>query len=142
MSWMTRWPGPFPLFVERAEGARFVDVDGHEYVDFCLGDTGAMFGHANPAVVDAVSAQLARGCTTMLASADSAWVGEEQARRIGLQPRPAATSARASTLRLSCMVLVSPRNRSAMVIGRCAAFAIPSQATGVIRRNCHRVIRW
>jgi len=46
MSWMTRWAGAFPLFVERAKGARFTDVDGRSYVDFCLGDTGAMTGHA------------------------------------------------------------------------------------------------
>ena len=42
MAWMTRWPGAFPLFVDRVAGARFHDVDGIEYVDFCLGDTGAM----------------------------------------------------------------------------------------------------
>ena len=44
MHWMRKWPGGFPVFVEEAEGARFVDVDGIEYVDFCLGDTGAMTG--------------------------------------------------------------------------------------------------
>ncbi len=38
MNWMVRWPGPFPLFVEAAGGARFTDIDGHEYVDFCLGE--------------------------------------------------------------------------------------------------------
>ena len=42
MPWMTRWAGAFPVFVDRAEGARFVDVDGHEYVDLCLGDTGSI----------------------------------------------------------------------------------------------------
>ena len=46
MHWMVRWPGGFPVFAAEAEGARFTDVDGHEYVDFCLGDTGAMTGHA------------------------------------------------------------------------------------------------
>src|SRR3712207_500914 len=54
MPWMTRWPGAFPLFVDDAVGARFTDVDGHEYVDLCLGDTGAMTGHALPAVADAL----------------------------------------------------------------------------------------
>lgn len=49
MHWMSDWSTPCPLFVERAQGARFHDVDGHEYVDFCLGDTGSMFGHSpNP----------------------------------------------------------------------------------------------
>ena len=46
MHWMADWPTPFPLFVAEAKGAHFKDVDGHAYVDFCLGDTGAMFGHA------------------------------------------------------------------------------------------------
>ena len=46
MNWMTRWSSPFPPFVAEAHGARFTCVDGHEYVDFCLGDTGAMTGHS------------------------------------------------------------------------------------------------
>ena len=46
MSWMAKWAGGFPLFLREASGARIVDVDGHAYVDFCLGDTGAMAGHA------------------------------------------------------------------------------------------------
>ena len=54
MAWMTRWPGAFPLFFDEAHGARFTDVDGHEYVDFCLGDTGAMTGHALPQVAEAL----------------------------------------------------------------------------------------
>src|SRR5262245_11872195 len=66
MSWMTRWPGGFPIFVRRAEGATLTDVDGHDYVDLCLGDTGAMTGHAPAAAVEAVAAQAARGITTML----------------------------------------------------------------------------
>ena len=63
MSWMAKWAGGFPLFLREATGARVVDVDGHEYVDFCLGDTGAMAGHAPPATVAAVAAQAARGAT-------------------------------------------------------------------------------
>jgi len=55
MPWMTRWPGKFPVFVDHASGARFVDVDGNEYVDFSMGDTGAMAGHALPAVTDALA---------------------------------------------------------------------------------------
>lgn len=48
MHWMADWSTPCPLFVDQAQGARFVDVDGLEYIDFCLGDTGAMFGHSPP----------------------------------------------------------------------------------------------
>ena len=66
MNWMRRWPGSFPVFVESASGARFIDVDGNEYVDLCLGDTGAMAGHGLPAVVEALAQQAPRGITTML----------------------------------------------------------------------------
>ena len=93
LHWMNDWSTPFALHVASAQGCHVTDVDGHDRVDFCLGDTGAMFGHAHPAVVAAVSAQVARGCTTMLASADAAWVGEELARRFGLPLWQAAMSA-------------------------------------------------
>ena len=56
MNWMTKWPGPFPPFVAEASGGHFACVDGHDYVDFCLGDTGAMTGHAPPATVTAMTA--------------------------------------------------------------------------------------
>src|ERR1700759_4017959 len=65
MNWMTRWPGGLPVVCERAEGARLTDVDGNSYVDFCLGDTGAMAGHAPAATVAAAERQLRRGVTTM-----------------------------------------------------------------------------
>ncbi len=84
MAWMSRWPGSFPLFFERAAGARITDVDGIEYVDFCLGDTGAMTGHALPQLAEALHRQAARGITTMLPNADAVWVGNELARRFGL----------------------------------------------------------
>ncbi len=84
MHWMAKWPGGFPLFVREASGSRFVDVDGHEIVDFCLGDTGAMSGHAPPATLRAIEAQAARGITTMLPTEDAAWVAQELARRFGL----------------------------------------------------------
>ncbi|MGQ5522666.1 aspartate aminotransferase family protein [Chitinimonas sp. PSY-7] len=84
LHWMTDWGTPFPLFVEHAKGARFRDADGHEYVDFCLGDTGAMFGHAPEAVAAAVTRQAAHGFTTMLPGEDAARVGELLAERFGL----------------------------------------------------------
>jgi glutamate-1-semialdehyde 2,1-aminomutase len=84
MPWMTRWPGSFPVFVDHANGARFTDVDGVEYIDLCLGDTGAMTGHALPQVADAVCERARTGITTMLPSPDAVWVGEELARRFGL----------------------------------------------------------
>jgi glutamate-1-semialdehyde 2,1-aminomutase len=84
LHWMRRWAGGFPLYAAHASGARVWCVDGFEYVDLCLGDTGAMAGHAAPAVSAAVSAQLQRGATLMLPTEEAAWVGEELARRFGL----------------------------------------------------------
>lgn len=84
MPWMTRWPGGFPVFVDEARGARFSDVDGIEYVDFCLGDTGAMTGHALPQVAEALHDRSLRGITTMLPNDDAIWVAEELTRRFGL----------------------------------------------------------
>ncbi len=84
MPWMMRWAGGFPVFAAEASGARIVDVDGHEYVDLCLGDTGAMPGHGPAPVVEAVREQVARGITTMLPTEDAIWVGEELSRRFGL----------------------------------------------------------
>jgi glutamate-1-semialdehyde 2,1-aminomutase len=84
MNWMTRWPGDYPLFVDRAEGARFTDADGNVYVDLCLGDTGGMAGHAPKVAVDAIAEQARKGITLMLPTEDAAWVGAEMARRFGL----------------------------------------------------------
>src|SRR4029453_3028186 len=84
MNWMVRWASPFPPFVETADGASFRCVDGHDYVDFCLGDTGAMAGHGAAATIAAVERQLRRGITHMLPTEDAIWVGEELQRRFGL----------------------------------------------------------
>jgi glutamate-1-semialdehyde 2,1-aminomutase len=84
MNWMTRWPGAFPVWVEEAHGARFTDVDGIEYVDLCLGDTGAMAGHGPKIAVDAIADQAAKGLTFMLPTEDAIWVGDEMRRRFGL----------------------------------------------------------
>ena len=93
MPWMTRWPGAFPIFFDTASGARFTDVDGLEYVDLCLGDTGAMTGHALPEVAEAVHERARTGITTMLPSTDAAWVAGELARRFGLPSWQMAMSA-------------------------------------------------
>jgi len=85
MLWMIRWAGTFPVFVAEAKGAHFSDVDGNRYIDFCLGDTGAMTGHSPEATLEAVIRQAARGITLMLPTEDCLWVGEELQRRFGLQ---------------------------------------------------------
>ncbi len=84
MSWMAKWPGDFPVFVTDAGGAHFTDADGHEYIDFCLGDTGAMAGHSPAATVQAVTRSLPHGITTMLPSAAAIDVSTELAGRFGL----------------------------------------------------------
>ena len=84
MNWMKKWAGPFPLFVKSAHGAHFTDVDGRDYIDLCLGDTGAMTGHSPEIVAEAVSRRVREGITLMLPTEDSLWVGEELKRRFGL----------------------------------------------------------
>ena len=86
MTWMAMWSGGFPLYLDRASGNRITDVDGREYVDFALGDTGAMAGHSPRATVDAVTRRTAElgGITTMLPTEDAEWVGAELSRRFGL----------------------------------------------------------
>jgi glutamate-1-semialdehyde 2,1-aminomutase len=112
MSWMIRWPGPFPLFVQRANGARFTDVDGREYVDLCLGDTGAMTGHAPPAAVAAIRAQLERGLTFMLPTEDALSVAAELARRFTLpywQLALTATDANRAVIRIAREITGRPK---------------------------------
>jgi glutamate-1-semialdehyde 2,1-aminomutase len=84
MNWMKKWAGKFPVFVAEAHGAHFTDVDGRDYVDLCLGDTGAMTGHSPAGFTDAIAHQAKRGITLMLPTEDAIWVGEELARRFGL----------------------------------------------------------
>src|SRR5512139_2146905 len=86
MTWMAMWSGGFPLYLDRASGNRVIDVDGREYVDFALGDTGAMAGHSPRPTVEAVTERMGSlgGITTMLPTADAEWVGAELSRRFRL----------------------------------------------------------
>lgn len=105
--WFRRWAGKFPVYAKEAKGTELHCVDGHRYVDFCLGDTGAMCGHAPTAVTNAVSAQLDRGATLMLPTGRASWVGQELAARFGLPYWGFTTSA-------------SDANRAAIRIARMA----------------------
>lgn len=112
MHWMRDWPVPVPLYVESARGAELVDVDGHRYVDFCLGDSGAMFGHSPPPVAEAIAAQAARGLATMLPSSLVPEVGSRLAKLFGLpcwQLAQTATDANRAVLRLARMITARPR---------------------------------
>lgn len=105
--WMRRWAGGFPVYVEEAVGSHVRDIDGHDYVDFCLGDTGGMCGHAPEAVTRAAVKQLQRGTTHMMPTEDSLWVGEELARRFGLPYwtlTTSATDANRGAIRISRMI--------------------------------------
>lgn len=112
MNWMVRWASRIPPFVVEAEGARVQDVDGHTYVDFCLGDTGAMAGHAPAATVKAVAEQTRRGVTFMLPTEDAVWVGQEMSRRFGVpqwQFTLTATDANRFAIRLARHVTGRPK---------------------------------
>lgn len=111
MNWMVRWASPFPVFVQEAGGAHFTDVDGRRYLDLCLGDTGAMTGHAPAATVAAIGQQLRRGLTFMLPTEDAVWVGAELARRFGLpywQFTLTATDANRFAIRLARQITHRP----------------------------------
>ena len=84
LHWMTDWGTPFALQVAQAQGARLTDLDGHTRIDFCLGDTGAMFGHSPAPVAAALARQAGAGLTTMLANTDGADVARLLAERFGL----------------------------------------------------------
>ncbi|MCB0861684.1 MAG: aspartate aminotransferase family protein [Solirubrobacterales bacterium] len=112
MPWMMRWAGGFPVFAKLAIGARIIDVDDHTYIDFCLGDTGAMPGHDPEPVVRAITDQERKGITTMLPTEDAPWVGEELSRRFGLDRwmfTLTATDANRAALRICRQITGKPK---------------------------------
>lgn len=93
MHWMTDWPTPFPILVDSAKGATITDIDGNRLDDFCLGDTGSMFGHSPPPVARAIRRQAGRGLTYMLPSEDALAIGPLLQQRFGLPFWQIATTA-------------------------------------------------
>src|SRR3954447_14113036 len=154
MTWMNMWSGgvpPYPegaggspgVAVDRAGGSRVVDVDGHEYVDLALGDTGAMAGHSPQPTVEAVIRRIRDegGLTAMLPTADAEWVGAELARRFGLPLWSftlTATDANRWALRLARLVTGRPK---VLVFAYCyhgsvdEAFAVPGPAGEAVARS-------
>ena len=85
LNWMNYWAGNFRIYVNTAKGTRITDVDGNEYIDFCLGDTGAMTGHSPDASIDVICEKMrTAGTSTMLPNEDHIWVAKEMERRFGL----------------------------------------------------------
>ena len=119
MSWMSKWPGAYPVFVEEAKGATFVDVDGNTYIDFCLGDTGSMTGHSPEATVTAIREQVGRGLSAMLPTKDAAVVSADLAERFNLplwQFTVSATDANRHVIRYSRLITGKSK---IIVIDRC-----------------------
>ena len=112
MSWMQRWASPVPPYAVSARGAQITDADGQVYLDFALGDTAAMAGHAPAALVRAMTAQLENGATTMLPSEAAIDAAEELTRRFGLplwQLCLTATDANRFVLRIARAVTKRPK---------------------------------
>jgi glutamate-1-semialdehyde 2,1-aminomutase len=141
MSWMAKWPGAHPIFVDRAKGAHFTDVDGLEYIDLCLGDTGSMTGHSPGPTVNAINAQLGRGLTAMLPTEDAIIVAKELARRFGLplwQFTVTATDANRHVIRYAR--LITERSKI-IIIDKCyhgsvdETFATLNEAGETVKRE-------
>ncbi|NJC70562.1 aminotransferase class III-fold pyridoxal phosphate-dependent enzyme [Planosporangium thailandense] len=114
MTWMNKQAAGFPLYLASARGSHVTDIDGHDYVDLCLGDTGAMAGHSPAPVVEAVTRRLAvlGGVTAMMPTEDAEWVAAELTRRFGV-PRWSfsltATDANRWAIRLARAVTSRPK---------------------------------
>ena len=112
MHWMNDWPTPFPVVVDRARGATILDIDGISLDDFCLGDTGSMFGHSPPPVARAIRRQAGRGLTYMLPDEDALVLGRLLSERFGLpewQIATTATDANRFALRVARAVTGRPK---------------------------------
>ena len=114
MTWMNKKAGGFPVYFDRALGNRVWDIDGFEYVDFALGDTGAMAGHSPAATVAAIQHRIGAlgGITTMLPTEDAEWVAAELSHRFGLPLWSfalSATDANRWAVRLARLVTGRPR---------------------------------
>jgi glutamate-1-semialdehyde 2,1-aminomutase len=112
MNWMKKWAGEFPVFVTKAKGAHFLDADGREYVDLCLGDTGAMTGHSPDVVAEAVAKRMREGITLMLPTEDALFAGQDLKKRFGLpywQFTLTATDANRFSIRIAREITQRPK---------------------------------
>ncbi len=120
LHWMLDWPLPFPLVIAGAQGATLTDVDGHRLADFCLGDSGSMFGHSPAPVARALAVQAAHGLAYMLPTEHGRVVGRLLSERFGLPHWQVATTA-------------SDANRFALRVAR----AVTGRAKILIMNGCY-----
>lgn len=112
LHWMKDWPMPFPMLVAEAKGARITDLDGYQIDDFCLGDTGSMFGHSPAPVAKAIRKQAVRGLTYMLPTEDALEAGRLLTERFGnfkWQIATTATDANRFAVRVARAVTGKPK---------------------------------
>ena len=112
LHWMKDWPLPHLPVIEKAKGARITDIDGYEIDDFCLGDTGSMFGHSPKAVAKAIAGQASRGLTYMLPTEDALEAGRLLTQVFGdyrWQIATTATDANRFALRVARAVTGRPK---------------------------------
>jgi glutamate-1-semialdehyde 2,1-aminomutase len=119
MTWMNKNVTGYPVYAAGARGARLTDIDGHQYVDFCLGDTGAMAGHSPTPVVEAVTRRLGElgGATTMLPTEDAAVVGDQLSSRFGV-PAWSFTLTATDANRWAIRLLRAVSGRSRILVNR------------------------
>lgn len=133
MTWMSKWSGSFPIYLAGAHGSEVTCIDGHSYIDFALGDTGAMAGHSPSATATAVNSRMSElgGITTMLPTEQAELVAAELTRRFGLPLWSftlSATDANRWAIRLARLVTGRPK---ILVFSYCyhgsvdEAFAVP-----------------
>jgi glutamate-1-semialdehyde 2,1-aminomutase len=103
MAWMAS-DNDQPVYIDHGLGPGFTDIDGFSYVDFNASDMAMFCGHANPAIVAAVQAQVARSTQFLLPTESSVAVAEELARRYPVphwQFTLSATQANTEAIRLA-----------------------------------------
>lgn len=103
MAWMVS-DNDQPVYIDYGRGPGFTDVDGFSYLDFNASDMAMFCGHAHPAVVAAVQAQVARSTQFLLPTEASVEVAEELARRYPVpqwQFTLSATQANTEVIRLA-----------------------------------------
>lgn len=73
---------PYPFFVEKAKGSKLYDIDGNEYIDYCLGYGPIIMGHANDKIIEATKQQLELGTAYGVPSPKEVELAKEVVKRV------------------------------------------------------------